>query len=262
MLYDKKSIVEDADIEAVLQFCGIKHRRKGKFLQIECPRHVKNTGHTDRHIGNCTIGENGKWYCFACQASGDIFDLVKESLNVNFNEACRIIAECSTGSVDYYKIEDEEAVRTARENARMRPFLEEIGLSGRSEKTSTMNGCIIKEVYSEEEAEMYRESGYRVEKTGYDAFPVKASELMPNETYDPVRWLVFAKNRPMSLALLKKSDPEAYRQLVEEKTETAKVRVEMMEDFAELIPDQDLYNAVLKLAENKKEVLKKYREAV
>ena len=259
MLYDTKAILEDADIEAVLSFCNTKYTFKyGRYL-IECPDHVKNFGRRDRHLGNCSMEKNGRYFCRSCNARGDLFNLVMANVGVSFPEACEIVANCSCGSAESYEL-NEKRTEEIQENRSMKDYLNTIGLSGH-EKTkkniTRINGCILTEVYTEEEAKVYEEEGYRVEKEGYDTVPLTEEEIANGDVYDPVRWVIYDKEKPMSLMLLKKYHPALFKQLLLKKEEEAKELADFINELAELIPDPDVYKGMKNFAKEQREIIRR-----
>lgn len=90
MFYDTGKLASELGMELVCESLGIEMFRHGINTFIPCPEHVERTH------DNCAISKNDKRYiCYACGASGDIFDLIKNTQNVDFSTAVRIAAEIS-----------------------------------------------------------------------------------------------------------------------------------------------------------------------
>lgn len=74
------------DPEVLLDELGLEYENKGHRLTVLCPFH------TDNHLGNAVIS-NGHFHCFACNASGDCFSLVREVLGMSFPDAVIFCAQ-------------------------------------------------------------------------------------------------------------------------------------------------------------------------
>lgn len=59
--------------------------KRGTATTITCPEH-------NDHSPSCSIYHN-RYYCFACGAKGDNIKLVSNALNLNFQDACKAIAD-------------------------------------------------------------------------------------------------------------------------------------------------------------------------
>lgn len=91
MRYDKRRIIEYADCLEIADMLGIEKNIRGSRVYIACPEHMKNTGRKESKIDNCSLNQKG-YYCFSCLAKGSVIDLVKNHLDTDEEEACRIIS--------------------------------------------------------------------------------------------------------------------------------------------------------------------------
>ncbi len=77
----------------------VKLKRAGTSFRGCCPFHKEKTPsffvHPDR----------GFYYCFGCQASGDIFTFVQKTEGVEFPEALKILADCAGVKLQKYNAE-------------------------------------------------------------------------------------------------------------------------------------------------------------
>ena len=241
--FDSKAILEDADIESVLSFCNVKTRRIGGTLFMECPGHMRILGKRDRNLSNCYIKPNGRAYCTACNWSGRLFDVVMETQGVSFPKACEIVSEISTGNAEMYRnqngtSEDEISFRNNKE------FFTEIGLTGDAKRrpgVTNTSGCLLNEVFSQEEADAYYESGYRIEKT------------------DNNSWLIFTKDRLPSLLSLKKGNEEIYEWLISEKIKEKEDFLNELKETSEYILDPLFYSSMQNEIDRQKKILENGR---
>lgn len=90
-MYDLDSILIAVTPEIVAEHIGLETKRKGRNLFCECPSHRKIVGKPDGEISNCVLYEDG-YKCFACGASGNVFDMVKDYCDVPFVEAVKRVA--------------------------------------------------------------------------------------------------------------------------------------------------------------------------
>lgn len=82
-------IVKEAfadDTETLLDEIGLEYEKQGHRLTVLCPFHA------DNHLGNAGI-INGHFHCFACNASGDCFSLVRETLGMSFPDAVKFCSQ-------------------------------------------------------------------------------------------------------------------------------------------------------------------------
>ena len=91
-----ETIKERLDIaEFIRQYVpGLK--RSGKTWKACCPFHNEKTPSF-----TCN-SEKGLFYCFGCQAAGDIFTFLMKMENLSFNEALRKLADLA--GVEYQPI--------------------------------------------------------------------------------------------------------------------------------------------------------------
>lgn len=83
MKYDASTIKRVVSCRDLLALNGIETDRKGKARCIF---------HDDKHA-SMHIYADGGFKCFSCNAHGDVIDLACQLYSVNFNDACRILAE-------------------------------------------------------------------------------------------------------------------------------------------------------------------------
>lgn len=141
MLYDKEKLIEDVDILTLCEYVGIEHKLSGNSLFIRCPEHP----HYEREINNCQVRDK-RYFCYSCGASGDVFSLIMHSLDLNFGEAAKLIAECC-GDSDYYRLNNSK-----KEVVHKIPFLstEDIELLGIVNRPIMSTECVV---YSKQECE-------------------------------------------------------------------------------------------------------------
>ncbi len=101
MLLDKEAIRADCDIMTVLYEIGCDIKTVGAKTSILCPLH------NDTHFGSCVVTEYG-CYCYVCNKSIDIFQIVMSVCSVSFPEAVKIIAEIN-GGVEKYGLSSSDA---------------------------------------------------------------------------------------------------------------------------------------------------------
>ena len=98
---DFKQIKEDADIERVLELCGVLDglKRQGAELVGWCP-----LGKADRHGKNdsfCFNTQKKAFQCFACKARGSILDFVGQFHGMGLREAATYVADASRNAQEY-----------------------------------------------------------------------------------------------------------------------------------------------------------------
>ena len=72
-------------------------KRAGKTYKACCPFHHEKTPSF-----TCS-SEKGLFYCFGCQAGGDIFEFLMKMENLSFNEALEKLAERAAKDVEFLK---------------------------------------------------------------------------------------------------------------------------------------------------------------
>ena len=100
--YDKNRLKEESNTKIVAEEIGIKINQQDvisgrKNIGIICPE----PSHIDQHFGNCYIKPNGTYVCQACNATGDVFDLVMRFCQVSFYDALEIVADICGGRERY-----------------------------------------------------------------------------------------------------------------------------------------------------------------
>ncbi len=80
-------IRERIDIADLVSSSGIQLRRSGRGFVGLCPFHA------DKHASLNVTPSMGRYKCFACNESGDIFTWVMKTQNVDFKEALTILAQ-------------------------------------------------------------------------------------------------------------------------------------------------------------------------
>ena len=121
-MIDKKMLSAHADAIEIARAIGMELKRKGKTMYCTCPSHKKVLGREDNNIGNCVIDARG-YHCFACNSSGNVFDMVMDFRECSFSEAVKIVDGLTDGN---FTLDESK-------NTKMQPFtakdLELIGLS-------------------------------------------------------------------------------------------------------------------------------------
>lgn len=82
---DKEELRDAADIFVVAEALGITVKTVGRRHQILCP------AHDDRNYGSCFLSERG-FYCYSCGARGDVYDLVRKTLGISFEDSVKWVA--------------------------------------------------------------------------------------------------------------------------------------------------------------------------
>lgn len=83
---DKEELRDAADIFVVAEALDIEVKTVGRRHQILCP------AHNDRNYGSCYLTERG-YFCYSCGARGDVYDLVRRTLNISFDDSVKWVAE-------------------------------------------------------------------------------------------------------------------------------------------------------------------------
>jgi DNA primase len=81
MVYDVDSIKQRNPIEDVVAAHGIVLRDSGAHLVGRCPFHE------DEHPSLCVYPETRSFFCFGCNAGGDVIDFVRRAENLSFRDA-------------------------------------------------------------------------------------------------------------------------------------------------------------------------------
>lgn len=81
MVYDIDAIKRRNSIADVAANRGVELRRSGPHLTGRCPFHQ------DEHPSFVVYPETRSFYCFGCQASGDVIDFVRRADGLSFREA-------------------------------------------------------------------------------------------------------------------------------------------------------------------------------
>lgn len=105
---------------------GLRMISRGGRMVVECPFHPSMVGRRDRRIGNAVIIDGGEYCrCFACGGSGDAITMVKDYLNLSFNDAVDWLAERFAPDLLECEQEDEEAYKKLQESFARYPFTKE-----------------------------------------------------------------------------------------------------------------------------------------
>lgn len=111
VFYDIQKIEDEATPLGIAQYIGIKMKKSGKSIFIQCPVHERILNKADQHISNCCLGNSFKnaFYCFGCGGKGNGFDLIAAYLHLDikkdFSKILHIAAE-SCGGVQFYTLTD------------------------------------------------------------------------------------------------------------------------------------------------------------
>ena len=81
MVYDIDAIKRGNPIEDVVARHGVTLQRSGTHLKGRCPFHK------DEHPSLVVYPETHSFYCFGCQAGGDVIDFVRRAEGLSFPEA-------------------------------------------------------------------------------------------------------------------------------------------------------------------------------
>lgn len=90
------------DIESVIS-SYVQLRRRGSNLVGLCPFHNEKTP------SFTVYPENGSYYCFGCGAGGDVITFVRQTENLDYIEAVRLLAQRSGMAVPEDTVNDETA---------------------------------------------------------------------------------------------------------------------------------------------------------
>lgn len=93
-MLDKQRIKDDADMLVVAESLGINLVRKGTNYQCLCPFHA------DKHIGSCYIN-NKRLHCYSCNTQADVFKLVMQINGCDFETSVRYVADLCGGESLY-----------------------------------------------------------------------------------------------------------------------------------------------------------------
>lgn len=112
-MFDLEKIEESIKPIDVVRYCEIPYKRVGNRIFILCPDHEKNTGFSDRHIGNCVLNDtfHNAYHCFGCGATGSVYDLIAAfygyDIKKDFYRVCSVAAD-SGGGQSFFKIDEKE----------------------------------------------------------------------------------------------------------------------------------------------------------
>jgi DNA primase len=81
MVYDLDSIKQQNSIADVVAKHGVALRESGGHLLGHCPFHE------DEHPSFAVYPETRSFYCFGCNAGGDVIDFVRRADNLSFRDA-------------------------------------------------------------------------------------------------------------------------------------------------------------------------------
>lgn len=150
MLYDIEKIKEEILPVNVCDHFGIPYIQRGNRKFISCPDHMKNLGVEDKHIGNCILGDNFKnaYYCFACNARGNVFDFIASINNLDiksdFHKIVNLAAEC-LGDETEFQIENTDEYEKSKKELR-KNLENKIKLSDKELQILNFNNTFIETV--------------------------------------------------------------------------------------------------------------------
>src|ERR1700694_6011373 len=90
MVYDIDSIKQRNTIENVVARHGVVLRGSGLLLVGQFPFHE------DEHPSLCVYPETRSFYCFGCNAGGDVIDFVRRADNLSFRDALEWLSHGQT----------------------------------------------------------------------------------------------------------------------------------------------------------------------
>lgn len=186
-MLNKQQIKDDADMLIVAESLGINLVRKGTNYQCLCPFHA------DRNIGSCYINSR-RLHCYSCGAQADVFKLVQQVNDCDFKAAVKYVADLCGGE-EIYTMTDTEELDIA--GFIPRPVQERIGI----ENTPVL---VIEEATGDAEyAAAKRNEGKEIDINPQSGFYLIMSVADANPLYT-----------------LFKDNPEAYRDLVDQKCQS------------------------------------------
>lgn len=86
MVYDVDSIKQQNPIADVVAKHGVELRETGSHLVGLCPFHK------DKHPSLVVYPETRSFYCFGCNAGGDVIDFVRRADNLSFRDALELLS--------------------------------------------------------------------------------------------------------------------------------------------------------------------------
>ena len=97
MRLNRDALIQEADARVVARAIGMKVRKMGQNIFGECVSGL----HSEKRHDNNVIYQNG-CHCFSCGESYNTIDMVMKYCEVDFKEACAIVAD-TIGGVDSFK---------------------------------------------------------------------------------------------------------------------------------------------------------------
>ena len=216
-MFDKEALREDADCIVLAEQMEIPMKRHGNKYMILCPNHA------DRHMGSCFLTSKG-YQCYSCHHTGDVFDFVQKTLGVNFQEACRYIAD-ACGGEDLYQVSTATGV-SSKTNS-------ELGLPFLPKKWQQYLGIEDSPVYLDigtcyfAEKDEYLDAGYIVEPFDNNGLP--EYRVLKCASHSPLRDLYF-------------DSPNIYIDMVDAAIEEKRADVESFFNSVFLFMDSDGIN--------------------
>lgn len=218
-MVNKDVIKSRLDILSVADKMGLQTKRKGGYTWITCPCHRNFVGKDDNSPTNCIVNKDNTYHCFACNHSGDIFDMIMQYRNVSFKEAMEEAAEMAGISLDTINTKTQKpAFLTASD-------FELLGLTNDQSKHCDIVGCTP--VKSSSTANKHKLALFRKEDN----------------------YLLENSDASFSLYQLRKEDPETFYRMIYGKAE------EQRQKIKDIVSDLKEYKG--KLISNTIDALKK-----
>lgn len=192
---NKDEIKNRLDILSVADSMGLQTRKNGGYTWITCPCHRNFVGKDDNSPTNCIVNKDNTYHCFACNHSGDIFDMIMQYKNVSFKEAMEEAAEMAGISLDTVNTSTQKPVFFTASD------FELLGLTNDKNRHCNVVGCTP--IKSSSNVSKYKSSLFQKEDN----------------------YLLEDDDNSFSLYQLEKEDPETFYRMVYGKAEEQRKKI-------------------------------------
>ena len=99
-MIDRQKLLNEVDTLVVANYIGMEIKHRGKNNYIRCPGHIYRLGKEDKKISYAILTPHG-YHCYSCNATVNVFDMVKEFLHCDFSTAIKTVADAMGGESNY-----------------------------------------------------------------------------------------------------------------------------------------------------------------
>lgn len=231
--------------ERVVEVLGIPTKKYGRLTSFLCLKH------SDKNFGSCFLTPSG-WKCFACGESGDVIELTKLYLNVDFYEAAIFL--CNSFGIKY-EDEGQKDKKQPKSQIIDKETLDFLGIKSSGYSVEHVTG-IVSETYCSELQQGERLEWHPFTDEDRDTLTYKE---MSKKVYKPTGYYLVKQTVCRNpLVELFTDNPQLYHKIIYDKAaERLEVYTELKKQAIDNLPPCETRNIIIKSLKKSCDLCKK-----